>query len=134
MTRVDGLRRDLVERNKHKGTLSEPRMRYLESCLAEAEVAQHQDIQVQCTWTVGDTGGAVAAEIAFEGKKLFEQSAGRKIGIERQNCIQEARLIGKAHWPCGIKRGARDDASESREAVRCGGEGGFGSARGALEV
>ena len=70
---VHGLRRDLVERDQHEGPLGEPRMRNLETCLTEAEVTQHQDIQIKCTRAIGDASGAVAAEIALDSQQRVEQ-------------------------------------------------------------
>ena len=131
---VRGLWCDLVERNQDKGPLSKSWMRKLEACFAEAEVAEHEHIQVQCTGAVGDAGGAVAAEVVFDGEKRIEQGARGEFGFKRNHCVEKARLVGVANRPGGVEPRASKDAAQGAEAVNGSSEGDIGRPRAAREV
>ena len=100
MAGVDRLRRDFTERHEDKRSLIEPRMRNLESCLTEAEVTQHQDIQVKCTRAVRDAGGAIAAEVTLNAEKCLEQRTWGEISLKSDDRVDEARLVSVTHRFC----------------------------------
>src|SRR5579871_1469013 len=121
--RMDSQWCDLVKRNQHECALGNPRMRNLEACLAQTEVAEHQDIQVKCTRAVGNAGGAVPLEVALDREQGVEQGTWSERSFDRNNCIDEARLTRVAHRFGGVECRAGDDAAQSGEPVSGGGEG-----------
>lgn len=131
---MDGLRCDLVKRNQYEGSPGEPRMRNFESCLAETEVTQHQDIQVQCTRAVGDACGAVASEVELNGEQCIEQGTRGTIGFEGDHCIEESGLVSVADGPGRVEPGAGGNAAQGGETVRGGDEGGCGRSGETAEV
>ena len=109
-------------------------MRNLETRLAEAEVTQHQDIQIKCTGAVGNACRAVAAEVVLDGEKGIEEGPRSEPGFKRDDRVEKTRLVRIANGRCGVERGLRDDAAESGKTARGGGEGSIGRTCGAREV
>jgi hypothetical protein len=56
---------NLVERYQNEGALGEARVRHFKAGLAEHEIAIEDEIEIECTRTVGDGVEPVAAEFLF---------------------------------------------------------------------
>lgn len=96
-------------------------MRHDEVVLAQDEISEEKDVEVEGTRTVAETGRAVAAEFELDREQLLEQFARGKIGFQSDDCVEEARLISKADRRGGVKRRTGDNTTELREAIRgCG--------------
>jgi hypothetical protein len=67
------LRGDFGERDEDKSALCQPRVRDLQAGLADLEVAQQQDIQIQRSRPVRDAVGTISAEVLFDAEELFEE-------------------------------------------------------------
>lgn len=84
-------------------------------------VAEEQEIQIQCTRSVVNAAGAVAAERALDAQEFGKELVGRERCFERDNGVEEARLVRVAHGRGAVETRAAAEASESIEMVR--GEG-----------
>ena len=129
---------DFGEGDEDEGALGEAGVRDFEAGLREDEIAVEKDVKVEGAGTVGEGGGAVAAEEALDGKERFEEDARGERGVECNDGVEEAGLInktgGEADGGGGVKRGAGSDAAEGGEVIKCSGESGSGRAGGAGQV
>ncbi len=71
-------------------------MRDFEGGLADDEVAVEEDVEVEGAGTVGEGGGAVAAEVALDGEEGVEEWARGERGFECDDGVKEAGLINDA--------------------------------------
>ena len=115
MARVDGLRRNLVQRNERKGAFSQPGMGKFQIRFTEAKVSHEKDIQIERAGSVGHSGGAVTAELEFDVEEAFEQGVRREAGFECNDGVDESRLVGEADGGRGIQGRPVKDAAESRQ-------------------
>ena len=97
ITRNEGLRRDLVERNEDECALGQSRMRNLQIGFTEAKVSHHQDIQVERARAVAHAGGAVASELKLEVEQRVEQSMRGETCFKRYDCVEKPGLVGEAY-------------------------------------
>lgn len=132
--RIDGVGSDFGEGDEDKGALGEAMMRDFEVELREDEVVVEEEIEVEGAGAVGDGAGAIAAEVALDGKERVEKDARGESGGESDDGVEEAWLIGKADRRSGVKRGAGGDAAVRSEEREGGGERCVGWAGGAGEV
>lgn len=111
---------DFGERDKDEGALGKAEMRDYEAGFGQDEIAIEEDIEVEGARTVEDGARAITAEQALDREKSFKEGARREIGLNGDDGVQEARLIGKADWFCGVERNARrcDRASECARGSR----------------
>ena len=126
--------RDFIERNEDEGPLGEVRMGDLEIEFAEDEIVVEKKVEVESAGAVGNAGRTVAAEFALDGEQGMEKLIRDETGFERDNGVEEARLIGEPDGRGGVERGARCDAAKGGEARGGRGERGFGRAGGAGQV
>ncbi len=125
---------DFVEGDEDKGALGEARMGDFEAGFAEDEIAVEENVEIEGARAIGNTGGAVAAEVAFDEENGAKQFERRQSGFESDNGVEEAGLISEADGRGGVDRGAGRDAAEGGEAHgRCG-ERDFRRAGGAGQV
>ncbi len=125
---------DFGERDKDEGALGKAEMRDYEAGFGQDEIAIEEDIEVEGARTVEDGARAITAEQALDREKSFKEGARREIGLNGDDGVQEARLIGKADGLGGIERGTRGDAAERGDLLESSGEGSIGRASGAWEV
>ena len=78
--RIDGVGSYFNEGDEDEGALGQAGMRELEVELREDEVAAEDEIEVEGAGAVGEAGGAVAAEVALDGKEGVEKDARGEIG------------------------------------------------------
>ncbi len=60
------MRRDFVERDEDEGTFGEARVRKLEACFAEHEIAVENEIEVESARTIVDREETIATEVEFD--------------------------------------------------------------------
>ena len=125
---------DLGEWDQDEGSLGKARVRDFESRLAEDEIAEEENIEVEGAGAVGDAGGAVTAEAVFDCEQSAEQFSRRQIRFERENCVDKAGLAGEPDGSGGVERRPRGDAAQRFEALRCGGQRSLGRAGAAGQV
>jgi len=135
---IDGIGGDFHKGDEDEGALCETGMRDFEVEFREDEVAVEEEIEVEGARAVGRGGGVVAAEVALDGQERVEDDARSEIGIEGNDGVEEAGLIGEIGWGAdgrsGVERGAGGDAAVSGEEREDGGERGVGRTSGAGEV
>jgi len=122
------------EWNEHEVTLFHSRMRNLQARFADPLVPIYQNIQVERTRAVADSGGAVPAEFLLNSEQTLEQGARVEIGLDGDNGVEEAGLTGEANGLGGVERRAAHGTAERLEAIRGGGKGGFRFAGRAGEI
>jgi hypothetical protein len=125
---------DFSKGNEDKGALGEAGVRDFEPGLRKEKIAVEKDVKVEGAGTVGEGGGAVAAEEALDGEKCVEEGARGEIGFEGDNGVEEAGLISEADGGGGVERGTGGDAADRGEAFGGCGERGVGRAGGAGQV
>lgn len=109
-------------------------MRDVEIGFADHQVAEQENIEIEGARPVGDSGGAVAAEFAFDvqqGGKEFTRVEGSFDAYYR---VQKTGLVLKANGRGGIEGGAGYDAAERSDALNCGGHRGIRRSGGAGEI
>jgi hypothetical protein len=94
-------------------------MRDLQIELADDEIADEENIEIESAGAVRDSGGTVAAKLALDGVQSVKKPVGGETGLEHDNGVEEARLAGQADGCGGIERGTGGDAAEGPE-TRCG--------------
>ena len=104
VTGNDSLRRNLAERHQHKRPLCQPGMRNLQSRLADFEIAQEQNVQVQRARSVRESRRPVAAKLLLDGQQPIEQFARLQLRFQRHHRVHKPRLRGKAHRRGGVER------------------------------
>jgi len=109
-------------------------MRDFKSGFAKDEIVVEENVEIEGARAIGNTGGAVAAEFAFDEENGAKQFERRQSGFESDDCVKETGLISEADGRGGVDRGAGRDAAEGGEANGGGGERGFGRAGGAGQV
>ena len=77
---IDGIGGDFDKGDEDEGALGETGMRDFEVELREDEVAVEEEIEVEGARAVGEGDGAVAAEVALDGKERVEKNARGEIG------------------------------------------------------
>jgi hypothetical protein len=77
---INGIGGDFDKGDEDEGALGEAGMREFEVELREDEISVEEEIKVESTGAVGEGGGAVAAEVALDGKERVEEDARREIG------------------------------------------------------
>lgn len=90
--------------HKHKCALRQPRMRNFEIVLAQNQIAEQENVQVERARAIPEPRRAVAAKLALQVEQGMQQLARSKIGLKPHNGIEKSRLIGKAYRSGGIKR------------------------------
>ena len=98
----------------------------LKTRLADLQVPEYQNIQIERTRPVAIACGAVAAKLQFNAEQAFEQGMRVKISLKHDHRVEKMRLIGETDGLGGIQRRARRDASERLEAQTRGGQRGLG--------
>lgn len=131
---IAGVGSDFGEGNEDEGALGEARVRDFEAGLQEGEIAVEKNVEVEGAGSVGDGGGAVAAEVTLDGEQGVEQGARGEIGVEGDDGVEKAGLRRESDRRSGVKRGAGGDAAEGGEALGGCGECGGRRAGGAGEV
>jgi len=67
------IRSNLMEGDKDKPTLSQPRMRNIKPRLVDFKIAYEQDIQIQRPRPIGNGCRTVATELLFNCQQFIEQ-------------------------------------------------------------
>ncbi len=106
----------------------------LKARLADGQISEYQNIQIQRSGSVANAGGAVAAKLMFDAEEAFEQGMRVEAGLKDDHRIEKMRLIGEAHRLGGIERRARYNAPERFEARGRSGQRSFGWPRAAGQV
>jgi hypothetical protein len=88
----------------------------LKARLADRQIPEYQNIQIERARAVPIARGAVAAKLHFDAEQAFEQGTGFKVCLKDDHRIEEMWLIGEPDGLGGIKRRARRDAAERLEA------------------
>lgn len=131
---IDEGGRDFRQGHEDEGALGEAGMGQLQAGLAEAEVAEEKQIEIEGAGAVGQAARAVAAVPGLDGEQAHEQSARGKAGLQGDDGVDEAGLVRDADRRGGVKRRPGADLPERGERVERGGEGGLRSAAGAGKV
>jgi hypothetical protein len=77
--------------------------------LADCQISKYQNIQIQCSRSVANAGGTVAAKLMFNAEQAFEECMGIEASLQGDDRVEKMRLAGEAHWLGGIERRARYD-------------------------
>lgn len=88
----------------------------LKTRLADCQVSEYQNIQIQRAGSVANAGGTVAAKLLFNAKQALEQGVRVKAGLKDDDRVEKTRLAGEAHRLGGIKRRASYDVPQRLEA------------------
>ena len=120
--------RYFVERNENEGALGQARVGNFEIRFADAEIVVEENVEVEGAGAVGEAGGAVAAELLFDGQQGVEQLARSEYCFKGDDGVDKAGLRGEADGRGGIERGAADDATKRGKARGCGGQRDVGQA------
>lgn len=122
------MRRDLIERDEDEGALGQAGVGNFQIRFADAEIAVEENIEIEGARTVGETRGAVAAKLLFDGQQGVEQRARSELGFKSDDSIYEAGLRGETDGRGGVERGARGDSTERGETHGGCGQRGVGLA------
>jgi hypothetical protein len=117
------------EGDQDEGSFGHARVGDFEIRLADGQVAEEQDVQIEGAGAVLETGSPLATELLLDAEQAVEEFAGGEGRFEFHDRVQEAGLGGKAHGLSGIEGGAASDLAEGIEAVCGGRESGFRRAR-----
>ena len=131
---IDEVGRDFRERNEDEGALGEAGMRQLKAGLAEAEISEQEQVEIEGSRAVGQAARAVAAILGLDGEEAHEQGARGKAGAEGDDSVDEARLIVKAYGRGGVERGAGADLAEGGEGLQSRCKGGLRCATGTGKI
>ena len=122
------------EGDENEGALVEARVRDFKGGLVQNEVTINDDVEIEGTGAVLNSGRTVAAEVAFNGEERAKEFERGERGIEGDNGVEEAGLADETDGSSGVERGAAGDAAEGGEATEGCGECGVWRADGAGEV
>lgn len=111
----NNLRRNLVQWYENEGAVCQARVRNLKVRSTKLKVSHHQDIQVEGTRAVGNTGGPVPAEFLLNLEESLEEGTGGKGRVKFDHGVEKAGLIGESYGLGGIERGAADHSAEGGE-------------------
>ncbi len=114
-TRIAESGGDFGERHEDEGALREAGMRNFKVGFRKDEIAVKENVEIEGAGAVGDGGGAIATEGTFNKKEGGEEDARSERGINRDDGIEEAGLIGEADGSGGIEPRPRGDASDGSE-------------------
>lgn len=102
--RITQPRRNLMKRHEHKCALRQPWMRNLEIVLAQNQIAEQENVEVERARAIPEPSRAVPSEVALQIEQSTQQLARSKMGLKPHNGVEKSRLIGKAHRRRGVKR------------------------------
>jgi hypothetical protein len=91
-------------------------MRDFKAGYAEDEIAVEENVENEGARAIGNTGCAVATEVAFDEENGAKQFERRQSGFESDDGVEEAGLIGEADGRGGVERGTGGDAPRAMVA------------------
>ena len=109
-------RSEICQRLEHEGPFVHSRMRDTQPGLVDLGVPEEEKVEIERPWPLRRNALAYPAELPLEVEQDSEQFARSELGLERNDTVEEARLIDVADW-CGIDEPR--DGSDANSG-RCG--------------
>jgi len=91
-------------------------MRYFQIRFADFKIAEEQDVQIERSRSVLDSGGAIPAKLLLQRHQPDEQFPRVQRCLQFYHGIDEARLIGKSDRLGGVKRRAARHPAQGVQA------------------
>jgi Subtilase family len=90
-------RGDIRERLQHEGSFVEPRVRDVQAGLVDLGVPVDEEIEVERARPLRRNALTHAPEPLLDGEQDGEEVAGGQLGLQRDDAVQEARLVDVPH-------------------------------------
>ena len=93
-----------MERDQNESALRQTRMGNYQAWLADDQIAEKQNVQIEGARTIGDAGCSISSKFLFDCEEPIQQGLRVEDCFEGDNGIDEARLVGKSYRLSGVKR------------------------------